>query len=181
MPADRLLRYEYRGGITDSSGILAYRNGGEGKRLFPCTRVVDPDILVGLFAYNQMDPKRFIPRHRDRQPININIGEGDSAKKLTLNYPGKSAFLYFEGVPTKEIVGSLVNACLQRIRERTDHLHLSTVGWIEEAGWQVWWTPLPERNHWLHARIVANSVVERGIDPGIGDASALREAFIKAL
>ncbi|MBI2593811.1 hypothetical protein HYW44_04185 [Candidatus Daviesbacteria bacterium] len=181
MSVDRSLRYEYWGGITDSTGRLTYRNGGRDRYLFPCQRVTDPDVLVGLLAYNQMQPKRFIPTHRDWQPITITLGEGETAQKLSLAYPGKSAFLYFEGVPTQEIVGALVNASLQRVKERTDHLHLSTVGWIEEAGWQVWWTPLPERNHWLHARVVPNSVVERGQIPTLEEATALREVFIKAL
>lgn len=121
-----------------------------------------------------------IPAHRDWQPITITLGAGDAAQRYSLAYAGKSAFLYFEDVPTRDIVGSLVDASMKRAKERTDHLHLSTVGWIEEAGWQVWWTPLPERNHWLHARIVPNSIAERGVVPTLDEATALRDSFIKA-
>lgn len=56
----------------------------------------------------------------------------------------------------------------------------STVGWIKEAGWETYWTPLPARSNWLHVRLVANSTIEQGINPTIEEAQAISEAFVKA-
>lgn len=178
MPGERRLRYEYLGGTIDASGRLVYSQDGS-KHLLACQRVLDPDIQVGLLGFRRMQPKRFIPAHKDRQPIRLALGQ--TGQEVQLAYPGKSAFLYFDGVPTTETLGRWVNESLKRIKEDKDHLHLSTVAWIEEAGWQVWWTPLPERDQWLHVRLVPNSIVEKGIDPTLDQAAALRDVFIKAI
>ena len=175
---NRQLRYEYVGGITDSLGRLSYQNG-ETKYLEPCGRITDPDLLIGILANNQLHAERFLLTHKDKQPIRIIIEE--TGRQMQIKHPGKSAFLYFEGLPTKNTLRRLVDTSLQRISERRDHLHLTTVAWVEEAGWQVWWTPLPERENWLHVRLVSNRTAERSIDPSLEETTALKEAFIKAL
>lgn len=178
MVGERKLRYEYVGGIAVNHGALYYGADGT-KSLLPCQRIVDPDIQVGILGYGRIQAQRLLPAHKDRQPIRLVLVQ--TGEEVSVTYPGKSAFLYFDGIPTADSLGKIVSKSLSRIREVRDHLHLSTVAWIEEAGWQVWWTPLPEREHWLHARLIPNCVVERGVDPTLDDARALKEVFIKAL
>lgn len=194
-----LLRFEYRGEV--SGGRLTYRKAVPDSRewlvdsealgqfmteqqterqVLPCQRITDPELLVGLLAYNQTHPPRFMLKPKDKAPVKVVLGEGEQTETYVAEYPGKSAFLYLLGEPTRETVEAIVSESMRRPRERTDHLHLATVAGIEEVGWQVWWVPLPERDNWMHVRIVPGTYIERGVYPSLEDAARLRQAFIRA-
>lgn len=196
-----LLRYQYRGEVF--GGKLVYRKSPQDTastqcvidsgvaagffslpqtqtEVLPCQRITDPELLVGLLAYNQIHPPRFMLKPKDKAPVKVVLGDGEQTKTYVAQYPGKSAFLYLLGEPTRETVEAIVSESMRRPRERTDHLHLATVAGIEEAGWQVWWAPLPERGHWMHVRIVPGTYIKRGVYPSLEDAEKLRGAFVKA-
>ncbi len=194
-----LLRFEYRGEV--SGGRLTYKKAMPDSRqwlvdstvlgqladaqqaatqVLPCQRITDPELLVGLLAYNHIHPPRFMLKPKDKAPVKVVLGEGEQAETYVAEYPGKSAFLYLLGEPTRETVEAIVGESMRRPRERTDHLHLATVARIEEAGWQVWWAPLPERGHWMHVRIVPGTYIKKGVYPSLEDAEKLRGAFVKA-
>jgi hypothetical protein len=174
------LKYRYHGSIVGLDGRLNYYNGdGKQKYLLPCARITDPDLLVGVIDYNQLPIKRLRPAHKDRLPIRLVIEQ--TGEILEVTHHGISAFLYFHGLPNREVMGVLVESGLKRLRKRTDHLHLSIVRWIEEAGWQAWWTPLPERDNWLHLRLIPNCIAEEGRNASDVEANSLKEAFVKAL
>lgn len=150
---------------------------GNGRLIHPCATITDPDLLVGVFDNNVLPGKRFLLTSKDRQSITVqHRPEGNIYRT---SEPGKSAFLYFGDPPTKLARDTIVANYLKRGSTRTDHLHLATVDWIEEAGWQTIWTPLPERKHWLHVRLVSDSTILSGVDPTMEEAQRLSEAFVK--
>ena len=170
------LRYSYTGSVLSPDFRLSNENGIS---ISPCERVSNPDLLVGILGNNKFNHMRLLVAHRDRLPIKIT--DETTGQRFQLNYPGKSAFFYFYDQPDKNILSQVVEEQLQRLKDRGDHLHLSTVGWVEEAGWQVWWAPLPESNNWLHVRLVPNSIIEYNQDPTEDEAMALKEVFVRAI
>ncbi len=173
------LRYNYADFLQSFDRRLFY-DTAKSKSLTPCARIEDPDLLVGVFSASILKPARFRVRGaRDRQPITLI--DTTSGTVFQVTHPGKSAFIYFGQDPDKQILGDLVKQSLNRQATRDDHLHLATVGWIEESGWQAWWTPLPDSENWVHVRLIANRTIETGNDPQEEDLNALSQVFIKAL
>jgi hypothetical protein len=149
----------------------------ESEILLPCRRINDPNLLIGIIDNNNLNPKRLLILPKDRAPIRVTIIE--TGETLQIKYPGKSAFLYLDCNPSKNTVNGIVRYKLKSIPDRRDHLHLSTVEWIEESGWQAWWAPIELGGNLMHVRLIPSSIIDKQLDPTIIEASALSAAFIK--
>lgn len=57
---------------------------------------------------------------------------------------------------------------------------MTDVARINEAGWRVFWAPLPHRNNPLHVRMIPDATLREGRDPTLEEARALSKVFIKA-
>jgi hypothetical protein len=159
-------------------GDFRLHYGSELQALDPCQRVTDPNIIVGIVDNSLLPAQRLLILPKDRSCVQVRIPTTGAIVQLPLQ--GKSASLYFDDAPMKETIHDMVRRHLHSKPDRRDHLHLSLVGWIEEAGWQVWWAPLQERNNLVHVRIIANSTAEKGEDPTIEEATKLATSFVKA-
>jgi hypothetical protein len=167
-------RYTFRDTLSPAQSRLRYGDG-ESQTLIPCARVGDPDLQVGVLSLKNLKPDRFRVRGaRDRQPIVL--FDSLTQQQLTLSHPGKSAFLQLEvnAVPN---LHEIVQRSMNRPATRHDHLHVATVGALDEAGWQTWWTPLPSRDNPLHVRLISDRTVDHGSDPTEADRLVLAAAF----
>ncbi len=170
------LEYGYRDRISrnDHKNFLP----AELAHLIPCTQITDPTLSIGIVSNGTVQPRRFSLTSKDRQPI---ILTGDSERVFEMRLAGKSAFLYVENAePGKDVLSGLVGQSFNREPTRDDHLHLALIGDIHAAGWQVWWTPLPDRNNWTHVRLVANRTEKEGLSPTVEDGQSLAQVFSKA-
>lgn len=169
------LKYGYKDHLIGKDHRLHYGKGFS-KSLIPCQRVADGNLVVGILnTGNNLKAERFCLAGKDRQPISLQIDEGEG---YDLTYPGKSALLVFDQYERVKM-GEFILATFARNINRNDHLFVATVDLIEEAGWSIYWTPLPERESWLHTRIVPQCYSHQGKDPGEEEMKALQSVFVK--
>lgn len=147
--------------------------------LVPCAPVNDANMQVGLLSHRALHPGRLKLSPSDRQPIVLTVE--DSGDLYRIDYPGKSAFLYLKTNPDKDLVRGFVAENFGREYQREDHLHLARVDDIASAGWQTFWTPLPDRKNWTHVRLVADRTMRDGSSPTIEDAHNLANVFSKKI
>lgn len=147
-----------------------------GARLEPCARIEQPDITVGIVDNRTLNPRRLMLVEKDQKPLIVTIP--DTQEVQLLPHPGKSAFLVLDEKITKERVHRMVREAMDGEPDRRDHLHTASVRCIEEAGWQVWWAPLPMTGRVTHVRLVANATLwEDGVS--LEDAELLAAAFMR--
>jgi hypothetical protein len=126
----------------DEIGRLCYGEGAA-KFLYPCQKITDPNIVVAMIDNNSLPAQRLLLQQKDRTVIRVKNPISDEI--LVLKLPGKSASLYFDDCPNRKTVISIVKDHLRSEPDRRDHIFLSCVSLIEEAGWQAWWAPLQEK------------------------------------
>lgn len=141
----------HRIGQYGSRFELSYSGGS----LEPGKVINDSSLNIGVVSNGIVHPHNLCLRDRDFNPIEIGDEEGRLIYKL--DYPGKSGVVLFENSINRRIVGNVVTQSLNRPVDRRDKLHVATVGIIENAGWRVYWAPLP--GSILHVRIVPNSAL----------------------
>lgn len=149
----------------------------EGRVIGLCERIADSDMVVGLLSNGTVRPERLMIKGEDNSPIVYFDDSGNVVASLAC--PGKSAFLYFEDSVDRHVVGKLTQIALRREPDRRDKLHVATVGDINSSDWQVWWTPLPSRENYIHVRLVPNCVVDEGRKPKMEEAERLAGVFRK--
>lgn len=149
----------------------------ESKPIGICERITDAGLFIGLLDNGQIKPQRLLIKGSDNDPLVFL--DDDNQVIASLKYPGKSAFLYLDDSADREVVGELTRMTLKREPDRRDKLHLASVGDIESAGWQAWWTPLPSRDNYMHVRLIPNCIVKEGRKPDIFEAEKLKNAFVK--
>ena len=171
------LRYGHVSVILDKAELVY--GPEKSRKLIPCERILDPDLRVGILSANNLLAPRFLLTPKDKQSITLLAPDSGTVFRIAL--PGKSAFLYFGENPDKNTVIDLVQFNMKRDMKRDDHLHLTTVKAIEQAGWEAWWTPLPDRDNWLHVRLVSNRTTIKGELPELTEAKSLCAAFKKAI
>lgn len=172
----RKCEYGYHDLMTQGALDRYLRKSGAGV-LIPCAKIDNPDLTVGILGFNSLNPERFSLSPKDKQPIHLTIT--NSGQAHVLRYPGKSAFLCVPNSKERDPLCTIVEQHMDRPINRNDHLHQTTVGLIEKAGWQTIWAPLPSRNSWSHVRLVAFSVLNGSNKPSEQEMQALCNVLIK--
>lgn len=146
-----------------------------GEQLHPCQEIQYPALQVCIVDNKRINPRRLlIIAGKDDQQINVTTHDGYCH---TLNYPGKSAFLDAHKFSFEREVQQFMNKLLHVPSDRRDHLHISTVGAINNVGWRVYWAPLQMTGKLFHVRLVCQSTIDGCGNPSIDDAERLASAF----
>jgi len=118
--------------------------------------------------------KLLLPKDRE----SIKITKLDDNISCAILHPGKSAKICFTPKGCgPEIVKDFVTKDIAGNYDRRDHLHISTVAKIKDAGWTPVWAPLQLLGRILHVRMIAQRTIESGHDPILEDAVNLSRAF----
>lgn len=172
-PIERFFSIDPRYSL-DNYFRLHFQNG---TLLEPCEPITQSDLQIAIVDNNCLNPKRLLLVQKDKESICVTIPETQEEK--IMRYPGKSAFLFLEKGNAGTAVSDFVKRLVGGHPDRRDHLHITTVGQIKEAGWQVWWVPLQMRGNLTHVRMICDSTISSGQEPTLENAIRLANVFKK--
>lgn len=158
----------------DSDFCLYYGHNRD-KILEPCKEILDPNIVVKIVDNRKIKPKRLMLVDKDMDPIKVR--RPDSGEIVSIEDPGKSAFMDLAGNLSGKALLNKAMENLGGVPDRRDFLHSSTVQKINEVDWHVFWAPLQTSGHILHVRMVAGRTLNEFDCPTIFDAERLASAF----
>ncbi len=172
--SERLFQIDQHMSVDERFSLFYGRN--KDRVLRPCQQIKDKNLNIGIIDNNNINPNRLLLIPKDREPIQVI--DPSTNEVYILNYPGKSAFLYFDKVPPDRfVIHNLIKKLMSNCPDRRDHLHLSTVGRIEKTGWDVYWAPLQMSGKLTHVRLIPKAILINSKDPTINDAEKLKDAF----
>lgn len=146
------------------------------KKLNPCEQITDGGMQLGIIDNKRINPQRLMLVPKDREVVRVTIPE--TGEDIELTFPGKSAIIcMIEEDCGPDLVREIVTNQLSGQPDRRDHLHMTTVGAAQEAGWVAYWAPLQLERKILHARLVVERTIRSGEEPTIEDAKRLANAF----
>ncbi len=165
--------------VPDKNFHLSY-GASKDKMLVPCEPITDELICLGIIGNGIVHAAKLLLLPKDRAPIHVQNPTTNEIYSLT--YPGKSAILGLDpNICDKEILNLIVKGQLGTEPDRRDHLHISSVAKIMNAGWVAFWAPLQLEHKIAHARLVAKRTIDYAEDPTLEDAQKLANVFEKKI
>lgn len=160
---------------TDNYGRFRYGPNYE-SAINPCVPIEDKSICIGRLDNKNLKVRKFLIVDVDRVPVKVvALATGDT---IELNYPGKSTFILVKpNACDRMFIHNTAREAFKREADRSDHVHVATVGAIEEAGWIAFYAPLQLNRLLDHVRVVSQRTILTGEEPTEDDAKRLMSAF----
>lgn len=162
-------------GELDDWYQLHYQDGdSKTEVLRPGEIITDPDLEICIIGNRSLRPDHLLLRDSDREPIEILIPDKDET--VIINQPGKSGMflLHKSGLNGRQRMENAVLMALNRNPKRQDNGHVATVREINQAGWEIVWAPLQNKNLFNHVRLMPVDESGRYFEPTLKECEQLK-------
>jgi hypothetical protein len=160
---------------VDGHGRFRYGENWQ-KVIEPCSPIEDNSLCIGRLDNSNLQLHRFSIEEYDRKPIMVIARATGETCELRLQ--GKSTFILLEpSACNKMFIKQAAKDIFDKESDRHDHVHVASVGHIEEAGWKAYYAPLQLEHLFDHVRLVAQRTIETGEDPDTEDILNLISVF----